>query len=120
MAEETKKKEPHHEKSLERMTVKELREIALTIPHSKAIHDMKKEELLALIREARGLKDEGPIKPKTKAIKIKMTKAELKATIRELKSMRLQALDAKEGEKAIALRHKISGLKKKTRRVAGT
>jgi protein-arginine kinase activator protein McsA len=48
-----------------------------------------------------------------------MTKAELKAKIRELKGIRLQALEAKEGKKAAALRHRISGLKKKSRKVAG-
>ena len=47
MAEETKKKEPHEEKPLEKMTVKELREIALAIPHSTAVHDMKKDEIVA-------------------------------------------------------------------------
>ena len=40
MAEETTKKEPG-EKQLDKLTVKELREIAKEIPHEKAIHDMK-------------------------------------------------------------------------------
>jgi hypothetical protein len=118
MAEETKKKEHHEEKSLEKMTVKELKEIALVIPHSTAVHDMKKDELLAFIKEFRGI-DEAPVKQRKKAIKLKMTKAELKAKIRELKGTRLQALEAKEGKKAFALRRRISGLKKKSRRAAG-
>jgi hypothetical protein len=42
MSEETHKKE-HHEKHLDKMTIKELREVAAEIPHEKAIHDMKKE-----------------------------------------------------------------------------
>jgi hypothetical protein len=119
MAEETKKKEHHEEKPLEKMTVKELKEIALVIPHSTAIHDMKKDELLAFIKEARGMKDDAPVKKKKKAVKLKMTKTELKAKIRELKGTRLQALEAKEGKKAFALRCRISGLKKKSRRAAG-
>ena len=118
MAEQTKKKEQHEEKPLEKMTVKELREIAMVIPHTTAIHDMKKDELLAFIREAKGIKDEAPVKKRKKTIKLKMTKAELKAKIREMKAMRLQALEAKEREKVIALRHRISGLKKKSRRAA--
>jgi hypothetical protein len=118
MAEETKKKEHHEEKSLEKMTVKELKEIALVIPHSTAVHDMKEDELLAFIKEFRGI-DEAPVKQRKKAIKLKMTKAELKAKIRELKGTRLQALEAKEGKKAFALRRRISGLKKKSRRAAG-
>ncbi|MBN1662220.1 MAG: transcription termination factor Rho [Deltaproteobacteria bacterium] len=116
MAEETKKK--HEEKPLEKLTVKDLREIAMEIPHSKAVHDMKKEELVAFIKEARGIKDETPIKKHHKAVKIKMTKAELKAKIRELKVLKSQALEAKETAKAAELRLRISRLKKKTRIVA--
>lgn len=119
MTEETKKQDPHDEKPLDKMTIKELREIAMDIPHSTAVHDMKKDDLLALIREARGIKDEAPLKKKKKVVKLKMTKAELKAKIRELKAMRLQALEAKEGKKAAFLRQRIGGLKKKSRRVAG-
>jgi hypothetical protein len=119
MAEETKKKDQHDEKPLEKMTVKELREIAMVIPHSRAVQDMKKDELLAFIREAKGIKDEAPVKKRKKAVKLKMTRAELKAKIRELKAMRLLALEAKEGKKAAALRHRISGLKKKSRRAVG-
>jgi hypothetical protein len=119
MAEETKKKERQDKTSLGKMTVKELREMAMAIPHSTAVHDMKKDELLSFIKEARGIKDEAPAKPKKKVVKLKMTKAELKAKIREMKGMRLQALEAKEAKKATALRRRISGLKKKSRRVAG-
>jgi excinuclease UvrABC helicase subunit UvrB len=118
MTEETEKKEHHDEKHLEKLTIKELREIALEIPHSTAVHDMKKEEIIAFIKEARGIKDEAPLKKKKKAGKIKMTKAELKAKIRELKGLRLQALEEKDSKKAILLRHKVSRLKKKSRHVA--
>jgi len=47
-----------------------------------------------------------------------MTKAELKAKIRELKGLRLQALEEKDSKKAILLRYKVSRLKKLSRRVA--
>jgi protein-arginine kinase activator protein McsA len=47
-----------------------------------------------------------------------MTKPELKAKIRELKALRLQVLESKESEKARRLRHMISQLKKKSRRLA--
>jgi len=79
---------------------------------------MKKEELIAFIKEARGIKDEKPIKKKKHIGKIKMTKPELKAKIRELKALRLQVLESKESENARRLRHKISQLKKKSRRFA--
>jgi len=76
MSEESHKKE-HDEKHLDKLTVKELREIAAEIPHEKAIHDMKKEELVAFIKEAKGIKDESPIRKKKHIGKIKMTKPDL-------------------------------------------
>jgi hypothetical protein len=116
MSEETHKKE-HDEKHLEKLTVKELREIAAEMPHEKALHDMKKADLVAFIKEARGIKKEIHAKKKP-AVKLKMTKPELKAKIRELKVMRLQALESHEHKKAVILRHQIGQLKKKSRRVA--
>jgi hypothetical protein len=119
MSEETHKKD-HDEKHLEKLTIKELREIAADIPHEKAIHEMKKEELIAFIKEARGIKDEKPVKKKKHIGKIKMTKPELKAKIRELKTLRLAALESNENEKSIRFRHQISQLKKKSRRIAAS
>ncbi len=118
MSEEKTHKKEHDDKPLDKLTVKELREIAAEIPHEKAIHDMKKDELVAFIKEARGIKDEAPAKKKKHVVKTKMTKPELKARIRELKGLRSQALEAKETRKAATLRHRISQLKKKSRRVA--
>ena len=119
MTEETKKKEPHKEKPLEKMTVKELREIALEIPHAQAVHDMKKEEIITFIREARGIRDEAPARKKKKVVKLKMTKPELKVRIRELKGLKTRAREEKDGKKVRVLRHLISRLKKKSRKVAG-
>ena len=119
MTEETKKKEPNADKPLEKMTVKELREIAIDIPHVQAVHDMKKEEIIAFIREARGIRDEAPARKKKKVVKLKMAKPELKARIRELKGLKMQALEEKHGKKVRVLRHLISRLKKKSRKAAG-
>lgn len=116
MSEETHKKE-HDEKHLEKLTIKELREIAAEIPHEKAIHEMKKEELVAFIKEVRGIKDETTVRKKKHIGKINMTKPEIKAKIRELKALRLQALESKESEKAVWCRRQISQLKKKSRRI---
>jgi hypothetical protein len=116
MSETTHKKE-HDEKHLEKLTIKELREIAGEIPHEKAVHDMKKDELVAFIKEARGIKEDAPVKKKH-VVKIKMTKTELKAKIRELKVLRWQALESKENEKAVMLRHQLASLKKKSRHIA--
>jgi len=107
----------HDEKHLEKLTIKELREIAAEIPHERAILDMKKEELIVFIKEAQGIKDEKPAKKKKHVVKIKMTKAEIKAGIRALKVLRGQALESNENKKAVMLRHQISQLKKKSRHV---
>jgi hypothetical protein len=119
MSEETHKKEhkEHDEKHLDKLTVKELREIAAEFPHERAVHDMKKEELIAFIKEAKGIKDEAPVKKKKHVAKIKMSKTELKAKIRELKVLHWRALEESETEKAVLLRHQISRLKKISRRV---
>jgi methyl coenzyme M reductase subunit C-like uncharacterized protein (methanogenesis marker protein 7) len=116
MSEETHKKE-HDEKHLEKLTIKELREIAAEIPHERAIHDMKKDELVTFIKEARGIKKETPVKNKKSSVKIKMTKPELKARIRELKARKVQAMESNETKKAVMLRQQINKLKKKSRRV---
>jgi hypothetical protein len=117
MSEGSHKKE-HDEKHLEKLTIKELREIAAEIPHERALLEMKKEELVAFIREAKGIKVEAPAKKKKHIGKIKMTKPEVKAKIRELKILRAEALESKETVKATILRHQINRLKKISRRVA--
>lgn len=117
MSEETHKKD-QGVKHLEKLTIKELREIAAEIPHERAIVDMKKEELVSFIKEARGIKDETSVKKKKHiVVKIKMTKQELKARIRQLKTFKGQALEANEHKKVVILRHQISRLKKKSRRI---
>jgi hypothetical protein len=120
MAEETKKKEhKKEEKSLEKMTVKELRAIALEIPRAVAVHDMKKAELIACIKEARGIKDEGPAKIKKKVVaKIKLSKSEIKGKIKKLKEEKKAAQASKDRKQIDILRRRISHLKKLTRRYA--
>ena len=74
-------KEKHNEeKSLEKMTVKELKAIAMEIPRSVAVHDMKKAELIEFIKEARGISEKAPVKTAKKFVeKIKLSKSEIKA-----------------------------------------
>ncbi len=122
MVEEEKKKEhKKEEKSLERMTVKELRAVALEIPRAVAVHDMKKEELIAFIKEARGIKDEEPVKIKKKvAAKIKLSKSEVKGKIKQLKEEKKEAQGSKNKKQIDLLRRRISHLKKLTRRYATT
>ena len=118
MLEETKKKEhKKEEKPLERMTVKELRAIAMEVPRAVAVHDMKKAELIACIKEARGIKDEGPVKIRKKvAEKIKLSKSEIRGKIKQLKDEKKAAQALKDRKKIDILRRRISHLKKLTRR----
>ena len=120
MAEEPKKKEhKKEEKALEKMTVKELRAAAIEIPRGVAVQDMKKEELIAFIKEARGIKDEEPVKVKKKVLaKIKLSKSEIKDKIRKLKEEKKAALESKNKKRIDSLRRRISHLKKQTRRLA--
>ncbi|HOO37275.1 MAG TPA: transcription termination factor Rho [Deltaproteobacteria bacterium] len=123
MTEESKKKQHKDEKPLEKMTVKDLRDIALEIPHDHAtvaVRDMKKEELVAFIKEARGIVDEEPAKKKVsvKAEKVALTKPEVKQKIRALRKEKKAAQDAKETKKADILRRRINKLKKLSRKIA--
>lgn len=99
------------EKPLEKMTVKELRDVAKDIPGIVGVHGMKKDELLVAIKEARGIKEE-PVKKVDASVK------EIKNQIRALKSQRQAAIEGKDKKMATIYKRKISRLKKKTRRAA--
>ncbi len=123
MTEETKKNQHKEDKPLEKMTVKDLKEIALEIPHDHetiAVRDMKKDELVAFISEARGIVVEKPAKKKApvKAKKVAMTKAQIKQKIKTLKQDKNAAQGAKEKNKAEILRRRINKLKKLSRKTA--
>jgi hypothetical protein len=106
-----KKPSAAKEKPLEKMTVKELREMAKDIPDITGVHGMKKDELIVEIKKAKGIKDE-PIKKADASI------AELKQKIKTLKVQRREALEANDKKKATIFRRRISRLKKRTRRAA--
>ena len=114
-----KKEEPS--KPPDKMTAKELREIALEIPGITGVHAMKKEDLLKAIKEAKGIKDEAPVKKKkTKAPKSEMSVKQLKEKITLLKKEKDAARTEKERKRVDILRRRISRLKKGTRKVAHT
>jgi len=115
MAEE---KKDFTEKPLDKMTVTELREIAKEIPNITGVHGMKKPELLAAVKEARGIADEPRKKSGPPSPKVKVPKATLKAMIRDLKTKRRQALEEKDKLMAERFRRQISKLKKQTRKAA--
>lgn len=119
MTEEIKKKEHKEEKSLEKMTVKELKAIAMEIPRSIAVHDMKKAELIDFIKEARGISEQAPVKTEKKVVeKIILSKSEIKSTIKQLKEEKKAAQATNNRKKTDFLRRRISHLKKQTRRFA--
>ena len=99
------------EKPLEKMTSKELREIALEIPDITGVHGMNKAELVSVIKKARGIEEPASKKGDTDI-------RQIKAKINELKIKRQEAAGANDKKKVSQLRRRISRLKKKTRRAA--
>jgi protein-arginine kinase activator protein McsA len=105
------KKGEAKEKPLDKMTVKELRDIGKEIPGIVGVHGMNKGELLTAIKAARGIEE----KPKKRA---SASVSELKKKIKVLKGQRQAALQAQDRQKATILRRRISRLKKQTRKAA--
>ena len=105
------------EKPLDKMTAKELREVAVEIPGITGAHAMKKEQLLEAIKEARGIKDEAPVKEEARQ-KVKGNIKALKEKIVLLKEEKRTARDARDKNKVNILRRRINRLKKQTRKVA--
>jgi len=100
------------EKQLEKLTGKELKEMALAMGGITGVTAMKKEELLAAIRQARGL----PAKEvREKPVD---TVLEVKKRIREFRAQREELREAGRRAEAVQLNRRISRLKKKTRRLA--
>jgi len=104
-------------KPLEKMTAKELREVASGIPELTGVHAMKKEDLLAAIRNAWGIKVEKPPK-REKEGKAAAGVAELKAKIHQIKAKRAEAIQKRDKRMARIYRRMINRLKKRSRRAA--
>ena len=98
-------------KPLNKMTVKELREAALELPQITGVHGMNKAELLAAVKEAKGIEDT-PV-PKSSAIV-----GTVKSQIKNFKKLRESALKEKNAKMVTIYRRRIARLKKKSRRVA--
>ena len=99
------------EKPLEKMTSKELRVVAMEIPEITGAHGMNKPELISAIKKARGIVEDAPKKSDASV-------RELKQKISSLKTQHQAALETKDKKMAVIFRHRISRLKKKTRRAA--
>jgi phosphopantothenate synthetase len=106
-----KKEKEKKEKPLDKMTAKELRELAMTTGAVVGVHAMNKAELIAAIKEERGILDE---KGKKKATDVR----DLKAKIKDLQDKRQKAVEDGRFKLADSFRRRISNLKKKTRRAA--
>ncbi len=117
MEEEKKEEKKIGEKSFDKMTVKDLREIAKDIPGIEGVHAMKKEELLAIIDKEAGDK-KAPSKKREKKIKVNMTLKDLKKQITALREKKEAARETGDKKTVSLLRQRISRLKKQTRKVA--
>jgi hypothetical protein len=104
------------EKDLEQMTVKELRAVAAETTDLVGIHAMRKAELLAAIKEARGIKEEKALREKVE--KTGVTVKQLKAKIVELKRKREEAREAKDRRMIEILRRRVNRVKKRTRKLS--
>jgi carbamoylphosphate synthase small subunit len=106
-----KTKKETKEKPLDKMTAKELRDVAITIPEIVGVHGMNKNELISAVKKARGIAEEST---KTASSDVR----EIKQQIKVFKAQRVQALESDDARKAAICRRRISRLKKKTRRAA--
>ncbi len=111
-----KETQDRKEKDLEQMTVKELRAVAAETADLVGVHAMKKAELLAAIKEARGIKEEKPLTEKVE--KAGVTVKQLKAKLVELKRKREEAREEKDRRMIEILRRRINRAKKRTRKLS--
>ena len=108
------------EKPLDKMTVKELRDLAKGLG-AEGISSMKKEELLDSIRNAKAVPKEKsePQKVTKKAKKKKeLNVKQLKKRIIVIKAKRTEALEKGDKRMATIYKRQISRLKKQTRKAA--
>ena len=109
------------EKPLEKLTAKELREMALGLESIQGVHAMKKEELITAIRAAKGIPEQEGKKERhvfVRKERVVLTPAELKKKVQELRLKREEALQQHNRKLAGILKKRISRTKKLTRRVA--
>jgi hypothetical protein len=106
-----KEKAEKKEKPLDKMTAKELRELALTIPEIVGVHGMNKEEVLSAIKKSRGIKEDSGKKGDR-------SMRQLKEKIKELRGKKVEVREKNDKKSLDRLRQRISRLKKKTRKAA--
>jgi hypothetical protein len=109
-----KKKEQKEkkEKPLDRWTIKELRDEALTVPDIQGVHGMNKNELVAIVKKAKGI-----VEPDTKKTGDSLREIKVKLTVLRAKREEERSQGAARTRLNI-LRKKLSKLKKLTRSAA--
>ncbi len=108
-----KERKEKKEKPLEKMTATELRKYALDLGEITGVHGMNKEELLAAIKEVKGMAEEG--KKHVEAVNVR----ELKEKAKEARTKKMEAIAAGEPKKKIdLLRKRANRLKKRTHKAA--
>lgn len=105
------KKKEAKEKPLDKMTSKELRDLAMEIPEVTGVHGMNKAELISEIKKARGIKEDAG-KKKDSSVR------DIKLKIKALKKKREAAMDKADDKMATIYRRRIIRLKKQTRKAA--
>ncbi len=105
------------EEPLDKMTVKELRDIAREIPGVTGVTAMKKEELLRHIKDYRGIEDKGARKKKRRVVVEGLSVKDLKKKIAILRGHKETAYKERDRKRLTILRRRINRLKKRTRKV---
>lgn len=112
MSEEISLESLQLKKPLEKMTAKELRQLAIEkIPQIVGASGMQKEELLAKIKEVLGIEEEGTVSPYKEQI------SEIKREIKRLRQAKLQ-IPRKNRKERDKIRRQIKKLRRKTRILA--
>jgi hypothetical protein len=105
------KKKEEKQKPLDKMTVKELRDLAKQETDIQGVYVMNKPELISGIKKARGIEETAPKKSDTSV-------REIKHKMRALRVVRESALKEDNSRMAEIIKKRISRLKKKTRKAA--
>jgi len=110
------------DKPLERMTVKDLREIGKEVPGVQGVHAMKKDEIISMLHEYMevvGIPFERAEKQvKAKVPKVNLSKKQLKEKAAALRVEKAEVRAAGDSKKTRILRRRINRIKKMTKRAA--
>ncbi|MCP4344735.1 MAG: transcription termination factor Rho [Desulfobacterales bacterium] len=105
------KKKETKEKPLEKMTAKELRDVAKELPETTGVYGMNKPELISAVKKARGIED-------TPGKKTDSSVRDIKKKIKKLKLVRESAVKENDTKMSEIYRRRIIRLKKKSRKAA--